>query len=161
MSAIRSPQSSLFLSGKITRASFRRFAKSIFPSAFLMLLISSFLMTGGPSAKAQDSTDLANARLQELANLILPLFQRRLFGSVDGQYTSSRQTIAGNKLKGYSVLNGNLLLRTLGKKADVSAGVYNILDKKYFDPGRPEDVQDALQQNRRSFRIKLTWRFGE
>lgn len=35
----------------------------------------------------------------------------------------------------------------------------NILDQKYFDPGRPEDVQDAIQQDGRSSRIKITTRF--
>jgi len=28
-----------------------------------------------------------------------------------------------------------------------------------FDPGRPEDPEDAIQQDGRSFRIKLTARF--
>jgi len=42
---------------------------------------------------------------------------------------------------------------------DLSTGFYNILNKKYFDPGRPEDVQDAIQQDGRNLRVKLTWRF--
>jgi hypothetical protein len=41
----------------------------------------------------------------------------------------------------------------------VAASIYNILDKTYFDPGRPEDPEDAIQQDGRSFRIKLTGRF--
>jgi iron complex outermembrane receptor protein len=42
---------------------------------------------------------------------------------------------------------------------DVSASVYNLFDTKYFNPGRPEDPEDAIQQNGRNFRIKLTGRF--
>ena len=30
---------------------------------------------------------------------------------------------------------------------------------KYFDPGRPEDPENAIQQDGRSVRIKLTGRF--
>jgi len=52
-----------------------------------------------------------------------------------------------------------LLGHTVGKHLDVSASVFNVLDKKYFDPGRPEDPENAIQQDGRSFRIKLTGRF--
>jgi len=92
-------------------------------------------------------------------NLIVPVVQQKLFASLDAQYTSPRQTLAGNTVSGFSVFNVTLLGHTLGKHLDVSASVYNLLDKKYYDPGRPEDVQDAIQQDGRNFRIKLTGRF--
>ena len=62
-------------------------------------------------------------------------------------------------MSGFSVFNVTLLGHTLGKHMDLSTGFYNILNKKYFDPGRPEDVQDAIQQDGRNLRVKLTWRF--
>ena len=92
-------------------------------------------------------------------NVTVPVVQRRLFASLDAQYASLRQTLAGNTVSGFAVLNVTLLGHTLGKHLDLSTSVYNILDKKYFDPGRPEDVQDAIQQDGRSFRIKITGRF--
>ncbi|MHB8215074.1 MAG: TonB-dependent receptor plug domain-containing protein [Candidatus Sulfotelmatobacter sp.] len=92
-------------------------------------------------------------------NLIVPVAQQRLFASLDAQYTSPIQTLAGNTLSGFSVFNVTLLGHTLGKHTDLSASVYNLFDKKYFDPGRPEDVQDSIQQDGRNFRIKLTVRF--
>jgi len=92
-------------------------------------------------------------------NLILPLVQQRLFASLGAQYTSPRQTLAGNTVSGFPTFNVTLLGHTLGRHLDLSTSVYNILDKKYFDPGRPEDVQDAIQQDGRSFRIKITSRF--
>jgi iron complex outermembrane receptor protein len=52
-----------------------------------------------------------------------------------------------------------LLAHTLTKHLDVSASVYNILDKRYFNPGRPEDTQDVIQQDGRNFQIKLTGKF--
>jgi len=88
-----------------------------------------------------------------------PVVQQRLFASVDAQYTSSAQTLAGNTVAGFSVLNFTMLGHTLGKHLDLSASVYNAFNKKYFDPGRPEDVQDAIQQDGRNFRIKITGRF--
>ena len=62
-------------------------------------------------------------------------------------------------MSGFSVFNVTLLGHTLGKHLDLSASVYNILDKKYFDPGRPEDPENEIQQDGRIFRIKLTGRF--
>jgi outer membrane receptor for ferrienterochelin and colicins len=92
-------------------------------------------------------------------NLSYPVVQQRLFASLDAQYTSPRQTLAGNTVSGFSVFNVTLLGHTLGKHLDLSASVYNIFDKKYFDPGRPEDPEDSIQQDGRNFRIKLTARF--
>jgi outer membrane receptor for ferrienterochelin and colicins len=98
---------------------------------------------------------------QHLGKLSLsyPVMQRRLFASVDAQYTSSVQTLAGNSLGGFSVFNFTMLGHTLGKHLDASGSVYNVFNKKYFDPGRPEDPEDSLQQDGRNFRIKITGRF--
>jgi outer membrane receptor for ferrienterochelin and colicins len=92
-------------------------------------------------------------------NLSYPIVQQQLFASVDAQYTSSSQTLAGNTVSGFSVLNFTLLGHTLGKHLDLSGSVYNVFNKKYFDPGRPEDPEDRIQQDGRNFRIKLTGRF--
>jgi outer membrane receptor for ferrienterochelin and colicins len=93
-------------------------------------------------------------------NLAVPMLQRRLFASVDAQYTSSSLTLAGPPVSGFAVFNVTLLGHAIGKHADLSASVYNILDKKYFDPGRPEDPENAIQQDGRNFRVKLMYKFG-
>jgi len=92
-------------------------------------------------------------------NLSYPVVQQRLFASLDAQYATPVQTLAGNTLSGFSVFNVTLLAHALGKHLDLSASVYNLFDKKYFDPGRPEDPEDSIQQDGRNFRIKLTARF--
>jgi outer membrane receptor for ferrienterochelin and colicins len=92
-------------------------------------------------------------------DLSIPVVKRRLFANLDAQYTSSAQTLAGNTLGGFSVLNFTSLGHTLGKPLDLSGSVYNVFNKKYFDPGRPEDPEDSIQQDGRNFRIKLTGRF--
>jgi outer membrane receptor for ferrienterochelin and colicins len=92
-------------------------------------------------------------------DLSYPLARQRLFASLDAQYTSSVQTLAGNTISGFSVCNFTLLGHTLGKHLDLSGSVYNVFNKKYFDPGRPEDPEDSIQQDGRNFRIKLTGRF--
>jgi iron complex outermembrane receptor protein len=47
--------------------------------------------------------------------------------------------------------------RNLGKHLQVSASTYNLFDRRYFDPGAAEHRQSAIQQDGRSFRLKLTW----
>ena len=90
-------------------------------------------------------------------NLSMPLLHQRLSAALDGQYTGKVTTLAGKTLGGFSVLNATLLAHTLGNHADISASVYNLLDKKYFFPGRPEDPEDAIQQDGTTFRVKVTY----
>ena len=51
----------------------------------------------------------------------------------------------------FSIVNFTLLGRNLGKHVDVSASIYNLLDKKYFDPASGDTVQQAIQQDGRGF----------
>jgi outer membrane receptor for ferrienterochelin and colicins len=125
---------------------------------------------GGLQAKASYSfTDTEQPLIQQtLANsprhlgkldLSVPLMQQRLFANVDAQYRGSVQTLAGNTLSGFAIFNVNLLAHTLTRHLDVSVSVYNILNKIYFNPGRPEDPEDAIQQDGRTFQVKLTCTF--
>lgn len=93
-------------------------------------------------------------------NLTTPFFRRKFSAALDGQYTGSVTTLAGNTLGGFAILNATLIGHTLGKRADISVSVYNLLNKKYSFPGRPEDPEDAIQQDGTTFRIKLTYRFN-
>jgi outer membrane receptor for ferrienterochelin and colicins len=92
-------------------------------------------------------------------NLSIPVVHERLFASVNGQYTSPVQTLTGATLGGFSVFNVTLLGHTLGKHLDLSGSIYNILNKRYADPGRPEDPEDSIQQDGRNFRVKIVARF--
>jgi outer membrane receptor for ferrienterochelin and colicins len=47
------------------------------------------------------------------------------------------------------------LVRRLG----LTAGVYNLFDTRFSDPGSEEHRQDALLQDGRNFRVKLEWTF--
>jgi iron complex outermembrane receptor protein len=94
-------------------------------------------------------------------SLSQPLLKRNLFVSLDSQYRSQLQTLIGSSVSPFSVLNFTLSGRNLGKHVDVSASLYNLLDKKYFDPGSGDTVQLAIQQDGRSFRVKMTWHLGE
>jgi len=92
-------------------------------------------------------------------NLSFPAFNRNVFASLDAQYISPRQTLAGNTVSGFSDYNVTLFGHAFNKHLDLSSTAYNLLNKKYYDPGRPEDVQDSIQQDGRNFRVKITAKF--
>jgi outer membrane receptor for ferrienterochelin and colicins len=92
-------------------------------------------------------------------NLSVPVVRHSLFASFDAQYTSSVQSLAGNTISGFGMINATALGHVFNKHLDLSASLYNLLDKKYFNPARPEDPEDSLQQDGRNFRLKLTAHF--
>ena len=92
-------------------------------------------------------------------NVIVPLVDQWLFAGVEGQFLGRRLTLLPGSVGSYQVFNLTLLGHTVGKHLDVAGSVFNVLDKKYFDPGRPEDPENAIQQDGRSLRIKITGRF--
>jgi outer membrane receptor for ferrienterochelin and colicins len=109
----------------------------------------------GAGHPALDNSPRQMAKL----NLTFPLICRSLFAAVEGQFLGRRLTLLQNSLGSYQVLNHTLLDHTIGKHLDVAASAFNVLDKKYFDPGRPEDPENVIQQDGRSIRIKISGRF--
>ncbi len=87
-----------------------------------------------------------------------PLGAGALRAGLDMQYVSPRKTLAG-QIGGYTVANLTLTYGGLAKGADLSLSFYNLFDKAYSDPGSVEHVQDAIAQDGRTARLKLTYRF--
>ena len=83
----------------------------------------------------------------------------RFVQALDVRYTGSRRTLAGNVLGGYTVANLTVSGRRILPGLEVSASVYNLLDKSHADPGAGEHTQDAIPQDGRSFRVKVTASF--
>lgn len=116
----------------------------------------SYSYTQTTSSVTRQAPPNSPANLVKL-NLTMPLLHQRLSAALDGQYIGKVTTLAGNTLGGFAVLNATLIAHPLGKHADVAASVYNLLNKKYFFPGRPEDPEDAIEQDGTTFRVKLTY----
>lgn len=89
----------------------------------------------------------------------LPLWGDRLRTGLELQYTGSRKTLAGGSAGGHLLVNLTLLGERLAKNLEISASVYNLLDKRYSDPGGQEHLQDLIAQDGRSYRLKLNYRF--
>jgi iron complex outermembrane receptor protein len=93
-------------------------------------------------------------------NVSVPLMEHKLFATVDAQYVSRRATLTQRDVSPYSVANITLLSRALARNLDLTASVYNVFDKRFYDPGAQQNVQDAIQQDGRAFRAKLVWTFA-
>lgn len=88
-----------------------------------------------------------------------PLFDNRLRLGLEGLYVSSRITPKGGKVGAYPLFNLTLSGLKLTQGLELSASVYNLLDRRYADPGSDEHVQDRLLQDGRRYQLRLTYRF--
>lgn len=111
-------------------------------------------------ARDRDGNWLVNSP-RELIKLdaTAPLPSTPVHAGVSVRYASSR--LARTQAVVPSVLRADLTLSSeqLIPGAEVSAGIYNLLDRRYNDPVSDAHVQDAIEQDRRTFRVKLTVRF--
>jgi outer membrane receptor for ferrienterochelin and colicins len=105
-------------------------------------------------------------------NLSVPLLKDKLFAGAEVLFVSSRRslhtttdlsgqplTVQGADAGGYGIFNLTLFSQNIVKNLEFSASVYNVLDRKYADPASHFHVQDTIQQDGRSFRLKLTYHF--
>jgi iron complex outermembrane receptor protein len=105
-------------------------------------------------------------------NVSVPLVRDKVFAGLEFDYTSNRRslhnttdpfgqplTVQGEQAGGFGVINLTLFTQKLIKNLEFSASVYNLLDRHYVDPASQFHVQDVIEQDGRTFRVKLTYRF--
>jgi outer membrane receptor for ferrienterochelin and colicins len=104
------------------------------------------------------------------ARVSLPGPVGRSFVSAEGQYLSSRRTLPrpdrgdGTVFAGVvgAAATANItLVQPLGRRWELTAGVRNLFDAKYSDPVSDQHLQEAVEQNGRTARIGLTWKFQQ
>jgi outer membrane receptor for ferrienterochelin and colicins len=105
------------------------------------------------------ATQINSPDHQAKLNLTLPLYGNLLCAGIEEQYLSSRLTQGGSQTGASYLTNLTLFSRGLVPGLHLSASVYNLLAARNFDPGSPNHVQDTIQQDGRSFRVKLDYRF--
>jgi outer membrane receptor for ferrienterochelin and colicins len=109
-----------------------------------------------------DSTErqLTNSP-QHLAkvNLIVPVVGDKLFAGFEGRYTSSRLTLADNNASPFYILNMSLFSQRIVKGWELSGHINNLMNQKYGYPGSGEHRQDIIDQDGRTFWVKLKYRF--
>ncbi len=93
------------------------------------------------------------------ASLSAPLYRDRIFASLEVQAMSDRLTVRNQTVDGFAVCNLTLFSRELVKGVEASASLYNLLDTRYSDPVSVDFRQRSIEQDGRSFLVKLTYRF--
>jgi iron complex outermembrane receptor protein len=119
---------------------------------------------GWQQAQARGGQPLANAarhlaKLQWSDNLALPLASTVQPGryAVEAIAIGPRHTVTASRLPGRLVVN-LLYTQRLGD-ADLSLGVYNLLNRQHADPASFDIRGGTVPQDGRTFRAKLTYSF--
>jgi iron complex outermembrane receptor protein len=86
-----------------------------------------------------------------------PLFERAATLGLALHAMDQRRTLAG-ETGGFARLDATLTSRQLAPGLTLSFGVANVFDREYADPVGEELVQDALEQDGRTWRLALAWR---
>ncbi len=93
-------------------------------------------------------------------NLVVPIITERFFAGIEEQYTSPRTTVAGQRTESFAVTNLTLFGRSPQHRVEASFSIYNVFNKKYSDPvSGVLSPLDSIQQDGRTFRVKLTYVF--
>jgi len=92
-------------------------------------------------------------------NLLLPIVRDRLSLGLEEQYTGGKKTLNRSATRDFFVTNVTLFGRNLLPDLEISGSIYNLFNSGYSAPGGGEHLQDSIEQDGRSFRVKLTWRF--
>ncbi len=91
--------------------------------------------------------------------LLAPLWKDKLSLGVEGIYSSNRVTLQQRGTGDMWLVNATLLSRELWPGLEISASIYNVFDRKFRFPGGPEHLQDTIEQDGRTFRLKVSYRF--
>lgn len=102
---------------------------------------------------------LNSPKLLGKLNLSAPLPLAGLRVGYEMRYDSQRLSLDGSKLGGYAMSNLNLSTEALAKGLELSLGIQNLFDKRYSHPGADTNWQNALEQDGRSARMSVTYRF--
>jgi hypothetical protein len=88
----------------------------------------------------------------------VPLYAQ-LLASLELQYNGASRTIRAARADDFLVANLTLLSQRLLPGLEASVGIFNVFDERYGYPGSADNVQDVIEQNGRSVRGKITYRF--
>lgn len=94
------------------------------------------------------------------ANLSSPLWSPAWRTGLEYQYTGGR-AIADSRVAGYGLTNATLLYSLRPHGPEVALSLYNLFDKRYFDPDVDPGVptRESIVQDGRTWRLKLTLPF--
>jgi iron complex outermembrane receptor protein len=94
-----------------------------------------------------------------MGNLIVPIVTDKIFAGIQTRYMSSRLTLAGTNAKNVFLTNVTLFTQQLVTGWEFSAQLNNLFDYRYGDPASGEFLQNTIEQDGRTFWLKLKYRY--
>jgi iron complex outermembrane receptor protein len=92
-------------------------------------------------------------------NVIFPVVEDKLFAGFEAQYSSRRRTLAEEKSNSYLLSNLTFTWVDAMKNMDISFGIYNLFNTRYYHPAWGDNELDSIEQNGRSFLFNMRYRF--
>lgn len=92
-------------------------------------------------------------------NLSAPLPWAGLRAGVEWHAEGQRLSANGSRLGGYAVTNLQLSTEALAPGLELSLGLRNLFSKSYAHPSADSNWQNAIDQDGRSVRVKLAYRY--
>ncbi len=86
-----------------------------------------------------------------------PLFHNRWSVSGGLQYLSERTTLAGASVPAVYLVNLTAASRRLPGDLELQLGIRNLFNHRYWDPAGPVQRMDSIEQDGRSFYVRLSW----
>ena len=116
--------------------------------------------TPAPARAAQSDrwTPINSPRHAAALNLIVPLADDRLLAGLEARYLGSRDAEYG-PVDAYTLANLTLTWRLPVPGLELQGSVYNLFDERYADPAGPSFVQNAIEQDGRTFLLRATYGF--
>ena len=98
-------------------------------------------------------------RILGKVNLSAPLGYMGWRAGYELRYDSQRLGLDGTRLGGYALSNLHLSTEALARGLELSVGILNLFDRRYAHPAADTNWQNALEQDGRSLRAKINYRF--
>lgn len=111
------------------------------------------------AAYANGATLLNSPKLMGKLNLSGVLPWSGLRAGYELRYDSERLSLDGSHIPGYTVSNIHLTTDAVARGLELSLGIYNLFDKRYSHPGSETNWQNSLEQDGRTVRVQLDYRF--
>jgi len=118
----------------------------------------SYALQRGENDETDENLTSSPQHLVKL-NVAVPLYKQKVFAGLELQYQSKTGTLSGRNANDFVVANFTLFSREIVRGLEVSASVYNLFDTQYGYPGAGDHLQDTIEQDGRSFRLKMTYKF--
>ncbi len=111
------------------------------------------------AAYASGARPINSPRWLGKLNVSAPLAATAVRMGYELQYSSARRSLDGTALTGYWLSNLHFIADAWADGLEVSLGLYNLFDRRFSHPAAAINWQNALEQDGRSVRLMLGYRF--